>query len=996
MIFDKTYRSLSAALAFLIGATAASAVAENSSIAAVLQPFVDARQLAGAVTLVASPEKTLAVDAVGWADVGARKPMRADSVFWIASQSKPVTGAALMVLVDDGKVSVDDPVDKYLPEFKEQWVRVEGDKDHVTLRRPHRPILIRDLLTHTSGLPFKSAIEEPTLDLFPLATRVRSYAMLPLNSDPGTKSLYSNAGINTVGRIIEVVSGLPFERFLDERIFGPLGMKDTTFWPTPAQLARMAKSYKPVGDGLEECPITQLHYPLDARERQPMPAGGLFSTAQDLAIFYRMLTNDGLFQGERILSAASVRRMTTDQSGEAHSAYGFGIGTDGNTFTHGGAYNTNSRFDRRSRLITVFLVQHAGWAKGAEKIPNEFLKAARAAYAASAPAAGAGETVGAQRVVGIPPNAAATVKPVGASVASRNVAGVRPLVVIDRVRFFPAPGRSEAMLGGRFTGSNESATTGFRLLGEIRAVPAPDRWTELKLENTRPYRWIRYEAPAGSRGNVAEIEFYARDRKISGGGFGTPGSLAPGGHWKTVWDAKTTSWFNSDRPDAQYVGLDLGDQAAASRPAFLPAPGDFGEAQTIEIRCATAGAEIRYTLDGTRPDAHGGQRYTGPLRVAANASLTAVAFKEGIACSPAMFGTYWIGAARGRSVKSFHVGNSLTGNASRFPFFARTAGATEEFEAFLIGGATTFQIWNGKEGTERERYRLSAAKVRPPLDYFTLQPRDFDVAREADYDARFLQEVRALSPDVQPWLYVEWEEMGRGRPTDRGSVPSSQMAKTFPALTWEEGMSAMLLYNEEVQQALRHRDTGAKPVRILPTALAIGWARNLIDQRKFPGTLPGEASFYETLFEDHVHVNMNGCYLVALTWYAALYRESPEGKVLPLGTSLNAAQAQVLQRLAWDVVKNYPDCGLYESGSKTCVAPRIVVRAARPDGIVPIELSSSTPGTWFRYTLDGTEPTRTRGYVYCGVISSQPGITVKAVAYRSGMVDSAVAQLAME
>ena len=141
---------------------------------------------------------------------------------------------------------------------------------------------------------------------------------------------------------------------------------------------------------------------------------------------------------------------------------------------------------------------------------------------------------------------------------------------------------------------------------------------------------------------------------------------------------------------------------------------------------------------------------------------------------------------------------------------------------------------------------------------------------------------------------------------------------------------------------------------------------------------------------------MNGCYLVALTWYAALYRESPEGKVLPLGTSLTAAQAQVLQRLAWDVVKNYPDCGLYEAGSEICAAPRINVRAARPDGIVPIELSSATEGTWFRYTLDGTEPTRTRGYVYCGVISRQPGITVKAVAYRSGMVDSAVAQMAIE
>jgi hypothetical protein len=198
-------------------------------------------------------------------------------------------------------------------------------------------------------------------------------------------------------------------------------------------------------------------------------------------------------------------------------------------------------------------------------------------------------------------------------------------------------------------------------------------------------------------------------------------------------------------------------------------------------------------------------------------------------------------------------------------------------------------------------------------------------------------------------------------------------------------MGAMLLYNEEVQHQIAAQYREGKPVRIIPTALAMGWARTLIDQGKFPGVSPGEASFYAALFDDHVHVNPAGCYLVGLTWYAALYHESPEGKLLPIGTNLTSEQARVLQRLAWDVVKNYPDCGLYEKGTEPCAKPEIA-----NDGRT-VTLKSATPGTWFRYTLDGTEPARTNGYIYCGAISVQPGIKVKAVAYRSGMADSEVA-----
>jgi len=135
--------------------------------------------------LVATPEKVLSLEAVGWRDVAKKKAMSTDAVFWIASQTKPVTGVAVMILVDEGKIKVDDPVAKYLPEFKDLWVLIESDKTRRVLVPPRRAILVRDLLTHTRGLPAKSAIEEPTLDLVSIETRIKSYPMVPLVSEPG-------------------------------------------------------------------------------------------------------------------------------------------------------------------------------------------------------------------------------------------------------------------------------------------------------------------------------------------------------------------------------------------------------------------------------------------------------------------------------------------------------------------------------------------------------------------------------------------------------------------------------------------------------------------------------------------------------------------------------------------------------------------------------------------------------------------------------------------
>lgn len=345
-------------------------------LAPVVQPFVDRHELAGAVLLVADKEKVLTLEAVGWANIEQQQSMQTDAMFWIASQSKPITGAAFMLLVDEGKVQLDDPVEKYLPEFRGQMVIAEKDAQHVLLKPPTHPITIREVLCHTSGLPFKSAVEFPTLDLYPLSARVRSYAMTPLDFEPGTKYQYSNAGINTAARIIEVVAGLPFEDFLDQRLFLPLGMKDTTFWPTEAQAARIATAYKPGPNkmGLVATTIEQLHYPLtDRTVRTPMPAGGLFSTAEDVSKFYQMLLNQGEWHGKRILSPEAVAELTKRQTpAEILNSYGLGFAVGSGSFGHGGAYSTNTTADVAHGLITVWLVQHAGFPGDGDKAQGEF------------------------------------------------------------------------------------------------------------------------------------------------------------------------------------------------------------------------------------------------------------------------------------------------------------------------------------------------------------------------------------------------------------------------------------------------------------------------------------------------------------------------------------------------------------------------------------------------------------------------------------------------
>ena len=346
-------------------------------VAAKLQPFVDRHQIAGAVTLIGTKDEVVSVETVGAADIGAGRPMPPDAVFWIASMSKSVTGTAVMMLVDEGKLNVDDPVEKYLPEFKGLMVVAEHDDDHVLLRKPSHPLTLRSLLTHTGGLVGHTVLE-PRVDVLSLRENVLVYPLVPLQFEPGARYGYSNAGINTLGRIVEVVSGLSFDEFLRQRLFAPLGMKYTTFLPDADQLKRIAKSYRPNAamTGLEEVPIDQLTYPLSNRARGVSPAGGLFSTAQDMYRLGRMILNGGTYGGRRYLSAAAIAQMTSNQIGELpigpNPDYGYGFGwvvhrvhhaddpTGPGNYGAGGAYNTQLEIDPTHNLIAVLMVQQAG------------------------------------------------------------------------------------------------------------------------------------------------------------------------------------------------------------------------------------------------------------------------------------------------------------------------------------------------------------------------------------------------------------------------------------------------------------------------------------------------------------------------------------------------------------------------------------------------------------------------------------------------------------
>ena len=342
-------------------------------IGAAMQEMMAKNEIAGAVTVVVAKNKVLHLDSTGLADVAAKKPMTPDTLFWIASMSKPITATAVLMLQDEGKLNVADPVEKYLPGFADLKTP-SGQLAKLTLKQ---------LLTHTSGLgeaDAKAALQVSTLaDLVPL------WLAAPMQYEPGEKWKYTQSGINAAARIVEVVSGMSFDAFLQQRLFHPLGMKNTTFYPTDKQRSRLATGYaknKETG-ALEPVPA-RIGYE-GTRNRPPQGNGGLYSTAPDYARFCQMLLNGGTLGGRRYLSPAAMKFITLPQTGDLPTGffqkeswganYGWGIGTcilrqphagaasilSPGSFGHGGAWGTQAWIDPVKGVAYVMMVQRANF-----------------------------------------------------------------------------------------------------------------------------------------------------------------------------------------------------------------------------------------------------------------------------------------------------------------------------------------------------------------------------------------------------------------------------------------------------------------------------------------------------------------------------------------------------------------------------------------------------------------------------------------------------------
>lgn len=353
----------------IVGLGASSSVAAEggkfAGIPAAMQTFIDQQEVAGVVTLVATKDKVLHLSATGQADLAAKQPMQTDSLFWIASMTKPVTATAVMMMQEEGKLSIDDPVAKYLPELA--GLKTPGGQP--------AKITLRHLLTHTSGMPEATPAQYKTAKT--LADVIPFYASQPLKFEPGSKWQYCQSGINSLGRIVEIVSGQSFSDFLQQRLFGPLGMKDTAFYLTPEQAARLAKSYARTNNALVEMPIAFLNgFPPTERNRYPAPNGGLFSTAADYGRFCQMLLNQGTLDGKHYLKAESVKQMSTIHTGELKTGFtdgnGWGLGCcvvrqpqgvsavlSPGSFGHGGAYGTQAWIDPVKQVIYILMIQRA-------------------------------------------------------------------------------------------------------------------------------------------------------------------------------------------------------------------------------------------------------------------------------------------------------------------------------------------------------------------------------------------------------------------------------------------------------------------------------------------------------------------------------------------------------------------------------------------------------------------------------------------------------------
>jgi CubicO group peptidase (beta-lactamase class C family) len=331
-----------------------------------MQRLVDEGRIAGAVMLLARRDTVLLHEAVGFADRARGIAMTVDHLFSVTSIAKPTTALGILLLQDDGLVTMGDFIHRHLPEF--QSVRPADAPSG------SRPPVILEALTHTAGFPYERTVfDYETFPQMTLAEVVTTYAAAPLDAPPGTRFGYSSPGFDILGRIIEVVSEEAFESFMHRRVFEPLGMTDTAFRLSPEARHRLPRRYAHVDGQLTELEPSWL----DAERRFPAPAFGMYSTAADLGALMRMMLNGGSHRGIQVVSEAAVGAMTANQIRDPEiSPYGLGWAVAGNqgldwdlllasdrVFGHGGASGPLVWADPERDLVGVFMI-HQGDGEG--------------------------------------------------------------------------------------------------------------------------------------------------------------------------------------------------------------------------------------------------------------------------------------------------------------------------------------------------------------------------------------------------------------------------------------------------------------------------------------------------------------------------------------------------------------------------------------------------------------------------------------------------------
>ena len=343
--------------------------ADRFPVAQTLEPYITNGELPGMVTIIADKDTILQVDTIGYADLETKQPMKSDTVFWVASQTKPITAIAVMILVDDGKLSLTEPITTYLPELTDLKVAVkEGDR--TVLVPVDKPITLAMLLSHMAGCEFLTPFQlKHKIDSLPMSQYVTTAVMTPLRTQPGTAYHYSNIGINLAGAAVEQASGMSFEEFVAKRLFEPLDMKDSTFFPNTEQLSRLATTYSldKEKSTLVASRTEYMTYPLDSKYRYAEPGGGLFSTPNDLIKVFQMLQGNGEFKGKRILSEAAVKEIYKRHTGETNVPYGLAVTTNNGVYGHGGALGTECLVNTNNGRVLLYFIQHQGQSEEAKK-----------------------------------------------------------------------------------------------------------------------------------------------------------------------------------------------------------------------------------------------------------------------------------------------------------------------------------------------------------------------------------------------------------------------------------------------------------------------------------------------------------------------------------------------------------------------------------------------------------------------------------------------------